>query len=45
MVDNGIYEYETNNRVALYSIKEYPDLSVICMKQLTEYVLFYTLSE
>ena len=45
VVDNGIYEYETNNRVALYSIKEDPDLSVICMKQLTEYVLFYTLSE
>ena len=45
VVDNGIYEYETNNRVALYSIKEYPDLSVICMKQLSEYVLFYTLSE
>ena len=45
VVDNGIYEYETNNRVALYSIKKDPDLSVICMKQLTEYVLFYTLSE
>ena len=45
VVDNGIYEYETNNRVALYSIKEFQDLSVICMNQLTEYVLFYTLSE
>ena len=45
VVDNGIYEYETNNRVALYSIKEFQDLSVICMKQLSEYVLFYTLSE
>ena len=45
VVDDGIYEYVTNNRVAFYSIKEYPDLSFICMKQLGEYVLFHTISE
>ena len=40
VIDNGIYDYEAGNRVAFYSVKEYPDLSFVCMKQLGEYVLF-----
>ena len=40
IIDNGIYDYENNNRVALYSLKSHSDLSVICMYQLGEYVLF-----
>ena len=40
VIDNGIYDYYTNNRVALYSLKSYPDLSIVCMYQLGEYVLY-----
>ena len=40
VIDNGIYDYDTNNRVAFYSIEAYPDLSIICMNQLGEYVLY-----
>ena len=40
VIDNGIYDYDTSNRVAFYSVKAYPDLSLICMNQLGEYVLF-----
>ena len=40
VIDNYIYNYETNNRVAFYSVKAYPDLSLICMNQLGGYVLF-----
>ena len=29
VIDNGIYDYATNNRVAFYSVKAYPDLSII----------------
>ena len=45
VIDNGIYDYETNNRVALYSLKSYPDLSIICMRQLGDYVLFQSEGE
>ena len=45
VIDNGIYDYYTNNRVALYSLKSYPDLSIICMRQLGDYVLFQSESE
>jgi len=40
VINNYIYDYYTNNRVAFYSVKAYPDLSLICMNQLGEYVLF-----
>ena len=40
VIDNGIYDYETNNRVALYSLKSCPDLSIICMHQGGGYVLY-----
>ena len=40
VIDNGIYDYEASNRVALYCLKSYPDLSIICMHQLGEYVLY-----
>lgn len=40
IIDNGIYDYYTNNRVAFYSLQAYPDLSIICMRQLSDYVLF-----
>ena len=45
VIDNGIYDYETNNRVAFYSVKAYPDLSLICMNQLGEYVLFQDITD
>ena len=45
VIDNGIYDYETNNRVAFYSVKAYPDLSLICMNQLGEYVLFRDITD
>ena len=40
VIDNAIYDYDTDNRVAFYSIKSHPDLTYICMKQLGVYVLF-----
>ena len=45
VIDNSIYDYETNNRVAFYSVKAYPDLSFICMNQLGEYVLFQDITD
>ena len=45
VIDNGIYDYDTNNRVAFYSVKAYPDLSIICMNQLGEYVLFQDVTD
>ena len=45
VIDNGIYDYETKNRVAFYSVKAYPDLSLICMNQLGEYVLFHDITD
>ena len=45
VIDNGIYDYETNNRVAFYSVKAYPNLSLICMNQLGEYVLFQDITD
>ena len=45
VIDNGIYDYATNNRVAFYSVKAYPDLSFICMNQLGEYVLFHDITD
>ena len=45
VIYNGIYDYETNNRVAFYSVKAYPDLSFICMNQLGEYVLFQDITD
>ena len=45
VIDNGIYDYETNNRVAFYSLKAYPDISIICMRQLGSYVLFQSEGE
>ena len=41
IIDNGIYDYETNNRVALYSLNSYPDFSIICMHQLGNYILYH----
>ena len=40
VIDNGIYDYYENNRVAFYSLNAYPDLSIVCMYQLGEYVLY-----
>ena len=40
VIDNGIYDYETQNRVAFYSLKSYTDLSIICMHQGGGYVLY-----
>ena len=40
VIDNGIYDYYTNNRVAFYSLNAYTDLSIVCMYQLGEYVLY-----
>ena len=40
VIDNSIYDYYEGNRAAFYSLKAYPDLSVICMRQLGDYVLF-----
>ena len=45
VIDNGIYDYATNNRVAFYSVKAYPDLSFICMNQLGDYVLFQDITD
>ena len=45
VIDNGIYDYETNNRVALYSLKAYPDLSIICMHQGGVYALFQDVTD
>ena len=45
VIDNGIYDYTTNNRVAFYSVKAYPDLSFICMNQLGDYVLFQDITD
>ena len=45
VIDNGIYDYETKNRVAFYSVKAYPNLSLICMNQLGEYVLFQDITD
>ena len=45
VIDNGIYDYDTSNRVAFYSVKAYPDLSLICMNQLGEYVLFQDITD
>ena len=45
VIDNGIYDYETNNRVAFYSVKAHPDLSFICMHQLGDYVLFQDITD
>ena len=45
VIDNGIYDYDTSNRVAFYSVKAYPDLSIICMNQLGEYVLFQDITD
>ena len=40
VIDNGIYDYYENNRVAFYSLNAYTDLSIVCMYQLGEYVLY-----
>ena len=40
VIDNSIYDYYEGNRVAFYSLQAYPDLSVICVRQLGEYVLY-----
>ncbi len=40
IIDNGIYDYYENNRVAFYSLNAYTDLSIVCMYQLGEYVLY-----
>ena len=40
VINNSIYDYYEGNRVAFYSLKAYPDLSIICMRQLGDYVLF-----
>ncbi len=45
VIDNGIYDYDTNNRVAFYSIKAYPDLSIICMRQGGSYILFHDVTD
>ena len=45
VIDNGIYDYDTSNRVAFYSVKAYPDLSLICMCQVGEYVLFQDVTD
>ena len=45
VIDNRIYDYETNNRVAFYSVKAHPDLSFICMHQLGDYVLFQDITD
>ena len=45
VIENGIYDYYTNNRVALYSLKSYHNLSIICMRQLGDYVLFQSEGE
>ena len=45
VIDNGIYDYETNNQVAFYSVKAYPDLSLICMCQVGEYILFQDITD
>ena len=42
VIDNSIYDYYEENRVAFYSLKAYPDLSIICMRQLGDYFLFQT---
>ena len=42
VIDNSIYDYYEGNRVAFYSLKAYPDLSIICMRQLGDYFLFQT---
>lgn len=40
VIDNSIYDYYEGNRAAFYSLKAYPDLSIICVRQLGEYVLY-----
>lgn len=40
VINNSIYDYYEGNRAAFYSLKAYPDLSIICMRQLGDYVLF-----
>ena len=45
IIDNGIYDYDTSNRVALYSLKAYPDVSIICMHQCGGYVLFQDVTD
>ena len=45
VIDNGIYDYETQNRVALYSLISYPDLSIICMHQGGAYVLYQDITD
>ena len=40
VIDNSIYDYYEGNRAAFYSLNAYPDLSIICMRQLGEYVLY-----
>ena len=40
VIDNGIYDYYENDRVAFYSLNAYTDLSTVCMYQLGEYVLY-----
>ena len=40
MIDNSIYDYYEGNRAAFYSLQAHPDLSIICVRQFGDYVLF-----